>query len=1168
MTDLEMIEELEKEDLQLLEEVEKEEQVESHVKDNIALVQEPEEEETGAIMGAIKKWNYYNNELGRGIFKGILEPIAETTEWLGDVAGIQSVEDFGGDADAYLEKQLATTSTLGDITETVSRVGTGIFLTKGLGTGVLANTGKGALIDMFMFDGDEGNIADIAEDFGFKSELIDYLKTDKDDSETLKRLKNAITGAGLGLSLDAIIGTFSYGKKLFSKQGNAVEFKGTDEELVKEIGKTVTEDSKFIAEKQAKAQAEVVEKGVKNTDEVVEKADNFGTDLMKQADEFVNQVEKDVGLDLKQPLNAEKIAEGSEEVLAKATEGVEANVKVKTHAETIADIDRALEKQIGKESFDLMADMVKTSKGLENLDVKVGQQRVIVGTLAKALDDSIKVAQKDQSVLNMAHVMQNLKNLNTTATTLKNTQSGIARAMSSMRINTANTEMMNTLKLMDALDPDNTMLRLENALNKGDKDALADWMANINDVSKDLKSKVENMADSKYKKITNALSESMVAGMLSAPSTLAVNVIGNTLVKHQRFLQDTMQFVWGQTLRSKDRMSTSTYRHLVSANAGSWFRENKIIGKNMIAWANLPTKASLKEPWTLQRVKEGFKNSFRDEVYDDAVLVKFKQDQDFAHKYIDAKYLRGKEAGSTNSFTNNAINMSGKIARSPYNLIGYVDDYYKRTAFRAELVRVGGQLADSKNLKGAEFDTFMNKFIQANTELRLIMNQGKAPKDAWIVANKEYIGNGDGLDKYARYATDSANYMTFQKDLGDGLVGKGVNLLNSDGILRILVPFKMTPINILKHAVSTASDPIVQALNGQIAKGGVQRDIALAKISMSVGILTTLGTVATSGRITGTFTPEERQTMTSAGIQELSVKIGDKWYEYKQVEPYATIAGVMADATKLFTDLDYRIQDAEIREEVGQEYMSFVADMSMALVNNVANKTYAKSLFEVMSVANGEKDLVDYGGNLLSSVVPLSSLVNYTGRVTNEGFKKEAKTFTERLRSKFRVLLERDALDLYGRPIKDMDYLGYVAVKQYDANDVENRGTKEVARLGIIVKQMPKSVNLKKGGVMLTKKLDEVQYHKLRASLHKNFKLVDMLNKTVDTENYKRANRYKQKAILEKTISAVKSRAMKKILLDKKLVEGIKRDAQVTINAVNRPQGTRSTWNDLIIGGQ
>ena len=1134
--ELDMMNQVDAEEDRLMEEVAADENVATHINNQVALVKEPEEEETNAIVDSFKKLNAYSNDLKVGVYRGSLQAITTATTWLGDIAGATSLKQWSEDGEAFLEAQLATTSDVGDVGETVGRVGTGMFLTRGMGNSFVANTGKGGLIDLFAFSGDEGNVADLLEDFGFKTEMLDYLKTDKDDSETEKRLKNAMTGAGLGASVDGIFSMFSYGKKLFGKQGNLAEFKGTDEELIQEVQRVVKEDAETLANKQQ----EFISKN-KKPEEVLEKtAVNFGDDLVQQADDFVNKVEADIGLDLKQPLNAEKIAEGSEEVLAKATEGVESNVGKKTHAETIKDIDEALEKKIGKESFDLIDDMLKTSKGLENLDVKVGQQRVIVGTLAKALDDSIKIAQKDQTVGNMMIVMQNLKNLNTTATTLKNTQSNIARAMSSMKINTANTEMMNTLKLMDAIDPENTMLRLESALGKGDEQALKDFMDNLNDTSKTLKDKVENMQDSKYKKITNALSESVVAGMLSAPSTLAVNVIGNTLVKHQRFLQDTAQFVWGQALRSTDRMSAQTYKHLMSANVGQNFVDMKLVSKNMAKW---------------------FKSGAKDEVFDDAILIKFKQDQDFAHKYVDSKYLRGEEKGS-GGFFNGAINVTGKIARSPYNMIGYVDDYYKRGAFRAELTRIGGQLADIKDLKNVEFDSFMQKFIQANTELRMIINQGKVPKDEWLLKNKDYIGTGDGITKYTDMATDNANYMTFQKDLGEGLVGKGVSLLNSDGILRILVPFKMTPINILKHSVSTATDGIRNTLNGQILKGGIEGDIARAKITMSIGILTSLGALASSGRITGTFSPEERATMQSAGIPELSVKIGDKWFEYKQVEPYATIAGVMADMNKLYTNLTYRFEDAEVREEVEQEYVAVMSDLALALVQNIANKTYAKSLFEVMSVANGEKDLVDYGGNLLSSVTPLSSLTNYVGRVTNEGFKKEAKGFTERLTSKFRWTLDRDALDLYGRPIKEVDYFAYSTVKQYDADDKAHVGAREIARLGIIMRQMPKSVSFKG----FNTPLDNKQHWKLRRSLDKDFNLSNFLNNKVQSQGYFQANDFKRKAMLESIVSKIKSKAMKKILLDKELQKGIKADAQVTINAVNRPKGKRSTWNDLVIG--
>lgn len=1114
--------------------------LQEHVKATSNLMEDTDDADVNGIVKALQTFVYYNDEIGKAFSGGANRAIINTAQLpfdaLSSLTGEDLTPDFFDNYREHLDKKFKTTSMVGDVVETGTRVGLGLLGTKGMGsTGVVANATRGAVIEMTVFEGKETNVADIFKQLGLESDVGEYLSTNKNDSELLQRIKNTATGAGLGVAVDSLLYSLKYGRKLFKNTDK--EFVGTDAELIKHVEGTIKEDMDKVIKKDVVEEVadDVIEKGAKQT---AVKSEFFdGDKALAEAEEYINgTISIPNG---KPPINPTGVTnEVTEDTFTKATQNVEANVSGRTFAETTQMVEDKLKKDIGEESFDLMQDMVKTSKEFENLDVKINQQKVIVGLQAKKLEDSIKVAQKEQSASNVMQVMYNLKMLRDTSKVLKDSQGGVARALNSMKIKTANTQMMNNLKLLDALDPDNVILRLKEA---GTAKDIQSVMDDILDPTKNLKNKVESISDTMYTKVTNALSESVVAGMLSAPSTLAVNVIGGTLIKHQRMLEDTAQFVWGQVLNSKNKITLREYRHTMDSAMWSFKKDIKVIGKGIKEWG---------------------RSGFKDEVFDNNVLVKFKQDQDFAHKYIDSRYLRGIKEGGANSSLNNAINIYGKLARSPYQVIGFVDDYYKRGAFRTELSRLGGRQAVAQNLKGGEFNKYVNEFIQANTELRILKNKGFVPTDDWLNKNQKFIGTGTGLNKYVDLATESANYMTFQKDLGRGLVGKGVNLMNSDGLLRILVPFKMTPINILKHAVSTAYAPLKYTLNGDIIKGGIKGDIARAKITTSVAILTGLTMMATSGKVTGTFTREERDEMKSAGIPELSFQLGNKWFEYKQVEPYATLMGAITDMNKIYMGLQYRMDDARVMDEVGAEYTAVMADLALALTANITNKTYAKSLFEVLEVVSGEKNLVDYSGNLLSSVPPLSSLTNYIGRVTNDGFKKEAVTFTERLKSKYRVLLSRDALDLYGRPIKDTDYVGGFTIKEFDANDPKNKGSMEVARLGLEVGKMPRNITV----AGLPVKLDEEQHWKMRRSLDKKFHIASKLNKSVSTSGYKRANDFGKKMILNDLISNAKTGAKNLMIADMKVFDKVKRSNQLKVNEISRPKGERKTWNDLIIG--
>lgn len=847
----------------------------------------------------------------------------------------------------------------------------------------------------------------------------------------------------------------------------------------------------------------------------------------------------DATLNLKQPLNAEKITPSNAETLARATQDIEADADFITHKELLKKADKDLKAKLGTDGYELVKDLTETAEGVEDLSLKVTQARVVVGNLAEKYQTALKVANKEGSAESYVRAMLALDNLVMVSKTLKNTTSSIAKAMSAMRINTENSQLFNSLKIMDNIDTDYSMSLLREAMAKGDNEAIIKLMDNFSDTTKKLKDHVDNYQDGMFKKIGNVLSETVVAGMLSAPSTLAVNVIGNFYVKHQRVLQDSLQFLSGQVLRGSDRMKAREFRYLMQSQLLSNFNDIKLVGKNMKEWA---------------------KSGFKDETFDEAVLARYVQDQEFQHKYVSSQYIRGMEVGNTSSLFNTMINTTGKVARSPYRVIGAIDDYYKRGAFRSELVRVGSRLAEARKIPDADYTKFMDKFIRVNTELHILRNNNHKPTTTWLKTNKDYIGTGTGLHKYADEAKDHANYMTFQTEL-KGVIGKGVDFLNSDGFLRVLVPFKLTPINMLKMSISTAFTPLKRELYKDIfSVGGVKRDIAIAKLAYSSSVLLGVGSLIQSGNMTGSFKKEERTAMQSAGIPEYSYRVGDRWFEYKQLEPIATIAGVMTDIYRLQHDLMLRAGDIETTD-LDTEAYTVISDLGMSIVNNIVNKTYAKSLADTLAVINGDTSLVDYGGNLISSTVPMSSLANFIGRNFGDGYKKESSEFSEKLFSKYRVFLDRDALDAYGRPIKEIEYTPFLT-KASNFDRPENVGALEVARLGINIHKMPKTVTYQ--GIPV--KLEPEEYWTMRRNLDTKFQLADKLTEVVSSEGYKSQSDFIKKQILSNLINQVKLGASQTILTDSRVLGELQKGSSKVLKQATETE-PQSTYNTMILKG-
>lgn len=1095
--------------------------------------------------------NMYGN-----LFKGSQKGLLNTASFIADVTGAVDTKAWIDDVNKDLDNIIQTTDTVGRISETVGQVGTGLFLTKGMSQATwTSRLGQGFLIDLLAFDSKSGNIADVFDQYDIKlGGIVDIFKSDVSDGEKEGRFKNAFANTLGGGALELVAGGFRLANNLI-KSGN-IELQGTDAEVMQTVMNTLKQESDSIKSPKVVNEApreqvnltkarfdegtisynraiEMIKDVPENFDELVTKGSKVVEDTKTQVDSTLN---------LKQPLNAEKITPSNAEVLAKATQDVEADANFISHQDLLKKADKDLQEKLGDENYQLIKDLTNTAESVDTLSLKVTQARLVVGNLAQKFNDSILVAQKEGSSESMMRSMLALDNLVMTSKILKNTTSSVAKAMSAMRINTEESQLFNSLKIMDNIDTDYSMSVLREAMSKGDVEGAMKIMDNFSDTTTKLKDHIDNYSDGLFKKIGNVLSEGVVASMLSAPSTLAVNVIGNTFVKHQRFLQDAMQFAFGKVLRNGDAMRQREFKYLMNSQILSTFKDISATGKLLKDWA---------------------KSGFKDETFDEAVLARYVQDQQFQHKYISSQYIRGMEKGNTNSNFNTMINVLGRLARSPYKLIGAVDDYYKRNSFRSELVRTGSRLADSLKISDTEYNKFMDRFIKANTELHILRNNGHKPTSTFIKANKQYLGNKgtDGLYKYADEARDHANYMTFQTELS-GIIGKGVDFLNSDGFLRVLVPFKLTPINMLKMSVNTAMTPLKTQIYKDIATGGLKRDIALAKLSYSATVLTSIGALVSSGHMTGTFKKEEREAMASAGIPELSYKIGNTWYDYRQLEPLATIAGVMTDLYRLQHDTWLRkdeILDDNNFSNLPDEIGGILADTGLSIVNNIVNKTYAKSLSDTLDLISGNKNLVDYSGNLISSAVPFSSLSNFIGREFGDGYKKESSEFSDKILSKYRLLLERDALDAYGRPIKEIEYTPLLTKRLEDIQG--NDGAKEVARLGINVHKMPKDISFEG----ITVKLNPQEYWDMRRNLDTKFKLTDTLNSIVNSSSYKNAPDSARSEILSSTMNRVKLLATRDAIQNTRVIGEVKKGIEKKVKEASSTT-PKNTYNSMILG--
>lgn len=1110
-------------------EFEKQNVLTDHITTNLATTHTPDVTEVETTKSVIDNILYYNNEVGKGMVLGASDSIISAGKFIADVYDATDARRWLDDAQGYLDERYKVTSTVGEVVDTVTQVGVGLALTRNVGSlGTTATSqlgarmGQGALVDGIFFDENSNNIFDVAKQFGFNNELVDYLRGDDTDSSLESRLKNTIAGAFVGGSVEAIFSTFKYGKSLFKEDATKLD----DATLVNNVIQTVKQDVEEVATKVSKFDIPPKEAPKVKVDTTI-----TGATLISKADELIAQYGKEA--DIVPPLNPSNLGV-DEGTFVRATADVEANVPVRTFDETMSLVDEQLKKNLSDDAYDVVQQFTSTSSKLENLDVELGQQRVILATLTNSLEDSIKVAQKEAGGASTLKVIEDLETVIKVSTLFKDSTTSIARTLANYRNNPLNSQLYNSIKILDAIDPEASVLKIQQALKDNDAEGLAKLLDDLLDPTKKMKDHIENYQDGWFTKLSNVLSESTVANMLSSPSTLFVNTIGGFAVKHLKMLEDVLTFSAGYIRNTPDRMKSRELRALLVANAGHNFKDMSLVINNVKNWA---------------------KSGFKDETFDSAILARYIQDQDFQHAYTSSTYIRGINKGSTGSFVNTTINTLGKIVRLPYRTIGAVDDYYKRGAFRSELIRQGTRAFEAKGLPDSSYNTFIEKFIRANTELQILKNNHVRPTKEFLKDYKDFIGTGKGMYKYADMARENANYMTFQAEL-TGRLGKGVDLLNSHGLLRILVPFKLTPINLLKHSASIAGAPLRAKYYKDITAGGIKGDIAIAKLGISSIILTGLGFLATSGNMTGSFDKNMRSVMQDAGIPEFSYKIGNTWHEYKQVEPFATIAGFMADIHRITSSLGTRFEDVN-NDDVNAEIQAVLADLGLALAENITSKSYFKSLADALALVTGDKNLVDVSGNLISSMAPLSSLASFTGRVGGDDIKKEADTFLEKIRSKYKGTLDRDALDSFGRPMKDIEY-SYLLTKKVEERP-QDAFVREMARLEIPTTKLPRNIVI--AGQQVS--LNTEEYWNMRRSMDKKFMLSNRLNALIKTQNYLDASDFTRTKMLENVINIIRNSAIKDVTREQRIKANAIESSLRQKTSVKAPP--KQNYNNMII---
>lgn len=484
-----------------------------------------------------------------------------------------------------------------------------------------------------------------------------------------------------------------------------------------------------------------------------------------------------------------------------------------------------------------------------------------------------------------------------------------------------------------------------------------------------------------------------INGLLSNPVTQAKNLIGNTLFGMMQIPERTMAAFYGNVLPQGVR----SWKALVPGSA-----DEKIAFDEALTMVQ-SLRTGLTEGFSLAST------AFRTNTPGDLVS-KVEAQRGLATPSISSAAFDI----SPDKWMGKAIDYYGTAIQLPGRVLMTQDEFFKGVLYRMELNAQVSRRAKANYREGIEAG----------------LSETDAAARAMVEAEQLLASPPKDLDDIAM---EFARRGTFTADLPPGLA-KLQQVFNHPA-LKVIVPFFRTPANIgLEVVERTPFAPLSSRFREEMAKGGIYRDMALAKVTLGSAMMATFASYALDGTITGSGPKRkaEREALMRTGWQPYSLKVGDNYYSYAGMEPVSALLAIAAD----YAEYAQKEPDSGKVEEVflgagfglmeflkEQPYLQGVADISRFL--QAAEGDKAKTFFNDLAKQYGGFVI---GGSPLgaynSLVAGIERLYDPTARDTRaspdlplgvRGFVEAFNKYRSRLPSYSEALPE--SLNLWGDPI-------------------------------------------------------------------------------------------------------------------------------------------------------
>ncbi len=419
-------------------------------------------------------------------------------------------------------------------------------------------------------------------------------------------------------------------------------------------------------------------------------------------------------------------------------------------------------------------------------------------------------------------------------------------------------------------------------------------------------------------RLGNAALYSRLTGMLWSPVTQTKNILGSIIKAGMLVGEKEIQAAIGAVRGGPDRV---TFEEAHEFAYGFWAGMKDAI--QYIRTEGLNAQGGL---LSNQKINTGLYTAVAgDKGFKPTYLNTVAQDSSYGHTLGNnpwADIIRN----PTSEFGQNmqkAFDYMGAIQGANLSFMGATDSFFQALNYRASLHASALRTARSKGLTGDALETEIARLIDSPT--KEMAEKGMA--DALDATFQKQLDPSSGawLDKLGHHINSARHSMPW---------------------LSVIFPFVKTPTNIMRDVLDRI--PLSNAVIGGaaaenrriLAEGGIEADKLIARWTMGATLLTGASYLAYNGTLIGGQEYDKNGLKQLAGIQQYSLKIGDKTYSINGIDPVGMFFGLAADVTEA------------LKKGETETATQMLGVGLTAITKNLLSKSYATSLFETADMLN------------------------------------------------------------------------------------------------------------------------------------------------------------------------------------------------------------------------